>query len=63
MGERVGSPAGRPDLFQSFFEDSEGVEALVHWPIVTLPALLWPVWALALAMATVNYGLRRRIAC
>ena len=51
------------DLFQSLFEDGAGVDALVHWPLVTLPALLWPLWAFALALATVNYGIRRRLAC
>jgi hypothetical protein len=50
------------DLFQGLIEDGAGVDALVHWPLVTLPMLLWPLWAFALAMATVNYGLRRRLA-
>jgi ABC-type amino acid transport system permease subunit len=50
------------DLFQSFFEGGAGVDALVRWPLVTLPALLWPLWAFALALATVNHGIRRRLA-
>lgn len=48
------------DLFASFLVDGAGVAALVDWPLVTLPMLLWPLWAFALAMATVNYGVRRR---
>jgi hypothetical protein len=50
------------DMFQSFGEDGAlAVDTVVRWPLVTLPMLLWPLWAVALAVATVNYGIRRRL--
>ena len=47
------------DLFQSL--DDGGLSVMVDWPLVTLPGLLWPLWAFALAMATANYGIRRTL--
>jgi hypothetical protein len=47
------------DAFQSFADG--GLDVLVRWPLVTLPMLLWPLWAFALALATVSYGMRRRL--
>lgn len=38
------------------------METLLAWPLVALPMLLWPLWAIALAAATLNYAARRRIA-
>jgi hypothetical protein len=48
------------DMFQSLAEDG-GVDVALRWPLVTLPALLWPLWAVALAVAAVNYGMRRHL--
>lgn len=47
------------DLFQSL--DGGGLAVVVDWPLVTLPAFLWPLWAVALAMASANYGIRRTL--
>ena len=47
------------DLFQSLGDG--GLNVIVDWPLVTLPGLLWPLWAVALAMATANYGIRRTL--
>ena len=44
-----------------FGEIGDGWSALRDWPLVTLPMLLWPLWAAALAVAAVNYGIRRRL--
>lgn len=50
------------DMFDSLGEDgASAVETMLEWPLVTLPTLLWPLWAFALAAATVNYGIRRRL--
>jgi hypothetical protein len=50
------------DMFQSLGEDgATGIATAIRWPLVTLPALLWPLWAFALAVASVNYGIRRRL--
>jgi hypothetical protein len=48
------------DMFQSLADD-DAWAALTEWPLVTLPALLWPLWAFALAMASANYGIRRTL--
>lgn len=48
------------DMFQSLGEGG-AMTAITDWPLVTLPAFLWPLWAFALAMATANYGIRRTL--
>jgi hypothetical protein len=52
--------AAAKDLFGSLGDG--GMTAVADWPLVTLPAFLWPLWAFALAMATANYGIRRSLA-
>lgn len=47
-------------MIQSLGDDDTWT-AVTEWPLVTLPTLLWPLWAFALAMATANYGIRRRL--
>lgn len=49
------------DLFQSLGDDG-ALAAITDWPLVTLPAFLWPLWAFALAMASANHGIRRTLA-
>jgi hypothetical protein len=34
---------------------------LRDWPLVMLPSLLWPLWAVALAVATLRYHQRRHL--
>jgi hypothetical protein len=48
------------DMFQSLADDG-ALAAITDWPLVTLPAFLWPLWAFALAMASANYGIRRNL--
>lgn len=48
------------DMFQSLGDDGAWA-AITDWPLVTLPAFLWPLWAFALAMATAHYGIRRTL--
>ena len=48
------------DGVQSLGDDG-ALTAITEWPLVTLPAFLWPLWAFALAMATANYGIRRTL--
>jgi hypothetical protein len=49
------------DLLLTFATSGSGITAVTDWPLVTLPMLLWPLWAFALAMAAVGYGTRRRL--
>ncbi|MBB4905744.1 hypothetical protein [Actinophytocola algeriensis] len=48
------------DMLQSLGDDG-ALSAIGDWPLVALPMLLWPLWAIALAMATANYGIRRSL--
>jgi hypothetical protein len=48
------------DMFQSLGDDGAWT-AITEWPLVILPAFLWPLWAVALAAATANYGIRRTL--
>ncbi|MDQ7809350.1 hypothetical protein Q5425_36965 [Amycolatopsis sp. A133] len=49
------------DLLLTFATSDSALTAVTDWPLVTLPMLLWPLWAFALAMAAAAYGLRRRL--
>ncbi|WP_410641730.1 hypothetical protein [Amycolatopsis sp. lyj-346] len=49
------------DLLLTFATSDSGLAAVTDWPLVTLPMLLWPLWAFALAMAAAGYGIRRRL--
>ncbi|WP_410622676.1 hypothetical protein [Amycolatopsis sp. cmx-8-4] len=49
------------DLLLTFATSASGRAAVTDWPLVTLPMLLWPLWAFALAMAAAGYGIRRRL--
>ncbi|WP_206791329.1 hypothetical protein [Amycolatopsis sp. MtRt-6] len=49
------------DLLLTFATEDSALAAVTDWPLVTLPMLLWPLWAFALAMATAGYGIRRRL--
>ncbi|MCR6488213.1 hypothetical protein M8542_35830 [Amycolatopsis sp. OK19-0408] len=49
------------DLLLSFATSDSALAAVTDWPLVTLPMLLWPLWAFALAMAATGYGVRRRL--
>lgn len=51
----------RSILLQSLGITPDSMHALMEWPLIVLPMLLWPLWALALALATINYGIRRRL--
>jgi hypothetical protein len=49
------------DLLLTSVTSDSGITAVTDWPLVTLPMLLWPLWAVALAMAATGYGIRRRL--
>ncbi|WGW13613.1 hypothetical protein LWF01_07610 [Saxibacter everestensis] len=54
--------ASRTSVLQTFTVGAQGGLVETDWPLITLPMLLWPLWALALALASINYGIRRRLA-